>query len=189
MLSIRNLVKVYPGPVTALQGVSLEVPPGMFGLLGPNGARKSTLMRVLAGLLKATSGSVLLDGTDLLRHPDQIWPHLGFLPQDLGFYPHLTGAAMLDFLLQRRSAYEPHFGYRHRRAPETVAADYSERRAPSFRYQARTDSHAAPPAVLDLDRADRPDELGQFVSAQAAPFAPIFGILRRKRFHIFFFGS
>ena len=44
MLSIRDLVKVYPGPVAALHGVSLEIPPGMFGLLGPNGAGKSTLM-------------------------------------------------------------------------------------------------------------------------------------------------
>ena len=107
MLSIRDLVKVYPGPVTALQGVSLEVPPGMFGLLGPNGAGKSTLMRILAGLLEATSGSILLDGTDLLKHPDQIWPHLGFLPQEFGFYPHLTGAAMLDFLLQMKGVQSP----------------------------------------------------------------------------------
>jgi len=47
MLTIRDLVKVYPGPVTALQGINLDVPPGMFGLLGPNGAGKSTLMRLL----------------------------------------------------------------------------------------------------------------------------------------------
>ncbi|MEO6193818.1 MAG: ABC transporter ATP-binding protein, partial [Thermoanaerobaculia bacterium] len=42
MLTIRDLVKVYPGPVTALQGINLDVSPGMFGLLGPNGAGKST---------------------------------------------------------------------------------------------------------------------------------------------------
>ena len=56
MLTIRDLVKIYPGPVTALQGIDLDVPPGMFGLLGPNGAGKTTLMRILAGLLEATSG-------------------------------------------------------------------------------------------------------------------------------------
>lgn len=108
MLSIRDLVKVYPGPVAALHGVSLEIPPGMFGLLGPNGAGKSTLMRILAGLLEATSGGVLLDGTDVLKRPDRLWPHLGFLPQEFGFYPHLSGAAMLDFLLQMKGVQAPH---------------------------------------------------------------------------------
>ena len=107
MLSIRDLVKVYPGPVAALHGVSLEIPPGMFGLLGPNGAGKSTLMRILAGLLEATSGGVLLDGTDVLKRPDRLWPHLGFLPQEFGFYPHLSGAAMLDFLLQMKGVEAP----------------------------------------------------------------------------------
>jgi ABC-type multidrug transport system ATPase subunit len=101
MLAIRDLVKVYPGfpPVTALHGVSLDIPPGMFGLLGPNGAGKSTLMRVLAGVLEATSGSVTLDGVDTLAQPEQLWPVLGFLPQEFGFYPNLTGEKMLDFLL------------------------------------------------------------------------------------------
>jgi ABC-type multidrug transport system ATPase subunit len=56
MLVARSLVKVYPGPVTALNGIDLDVPPGMFGLLGPNGAGKSTFMKILAGLLEPTSG-------------------------------------------------------------------------------------------------------------------------------------
>ena len=46
MLSIHNLVKIYPGPVNALQGVSLNIGEGLFGLLGPNGAGKSTLMNL-----------------------------------------------------------------------------------------------------------------------------------------------
>jgi ABC-2 type transport system ATP-binding protein len=107
VLCIRDLVKVYPGPVTALHGVSLDIPPGMFGLLGPNGAGKSTLMRILAGLLEATSGSVRFDDIDVLARPERLWPHLGFLPQEFGFYPHLTGAAMLDFLLQMKGVQSP----------------------------------------------------------------------------------
>ena len=69
MLVIRDLVKVYPGPVAALQGIRLEIGNGMFGLLGPNGAGKTTLMRIVAGLLEATSGEVTLDGEDILAPP------------------------------------------------------------------------------------------------------------------------
>ena len=100
MLSVRNLVKVYPGPVTALQGVSLDIGTGMFGLLGPNGAGKSTFMRILAGVLEPTSGSVSLDGRDILADLDGLWSVLGYLPQDFGFFPHLTGQAMLEYLLE-----------------------------------------------------------------------------------------
>jgi len=100
MLSVRNLVKVYPGPVTALQGVSLDIGTGMFGLLGPNGAGKSTFMRILAGVLEPTSGSVSLDGRDVLAEPDALWSVLGYLPQDFGFFPHLSGQAMLEYLLE-----------------------------------------------------------------------------------------
>src|SRR5215212_8506607 len=100
MLSIASLVKVYPGPVTALHGVTLDIPPGMFGLLGPNGAGKTTLMRILAGVLEPTSGTVMLDGVDVLAHPDRLWARLGYLPQDFGFYPHLTGEQMLKYLLE-----------------------------------------------------------------------------------------
>ena len=100
MLSVRNLVKVYPGPVTALQGVSLDIGTGMFGLLGPNGAGKSTFMRILAGVLEPTSGSVTIDGRDVLADPSSLWRVLGYLPQDFGFFPHLTGEAMLEYLLQ-----------------------------------------------------------------------------------------
>ncbi len=107
MLTIRDLVKVYPGPVTALQGVNLDVPPGMFGLLGPNGAGKSTLMKILAGLLEATSGQVTLDGEDVLSKPERIRRRLGYLPQEFGFYPHLTGEKMLAYLLQLKGVEAP----------------------------------------------------------------------------------
>jgi ABC-type multidrug transport system ATPase subunit len=100
MLSIRNLVKVYPGPVAALQGVSLDIPGGMFGLLGPNGAGKTTLMRILAGVLEPTSGDVHVDSIDVLADPSRLRAQLGYLPQDFGFFPHLTGQAMLEYLLK-----------------------------------------------------------------------------------------
>ncbi|MCB1056366.1 MAG: ATP-binding cassette domain-containing protein [Acidobacteria bacterium] len=107
MLTIRELIKIYPGPVAALQGIQLDVPEGMFGLLGPNGAGKSTLMRILAGLLEATSGSAHLDGENILEDPKKVWRRLGYLPQDFGFYPHLSGEKMLAHLLQLKGVQPP----------------------------------------------------------------------------------
>lgn len=107
MLEIHDLVKVYPGPVAALQGLSLTIPTGMFGLLGANGAGKTTLMRILAGLLEPTSGRVLLDGLDVTETPELIWPRLGNLPQYFGFYPNLTGEAMLLHMLRLKGVDAP----------------------------------------------------------------------------------
>ena len=107
MLSARALTKIYPGPVTALNGIDLDVSPGMFGLLGPNGAGKSTFMKILAGLLEPTSGSVTLDGIDILKDPKLLWPRLGYLPQEFGFYPHLSGEAMLAHLLALKGVEAP----------------------------------------------------------------------------------
>ena len=107
MLELRDLQKVYPGPVAALNGVSLDVPVGMFGLLGPNGAGKTTLMRIVAGLLEPTAGRVILDGVDVTEAPQKVWSRLGYLPQEFGFYPHLTGEAMLKHLLELKGVTAP----------------------------------------------------------------------------------
>ncbi|HVR96709.1 MAG TPA: ATP-binding cassette domain-containing protein [Thermoanaerobaculia bacterium] len=100
-------MKVYPGPVAALQGIHLDIPSGMFGLLGPNGSGKTTLMRILAGLLEPTSGRVRLDGVDVIGRPELVWPRLGHLPQSFGFYPHLTGEAMLTHMLRLKGVAAP----------------------------------------------------------------------------------
>ena len=100
MLEIRDLVKVYPGPVAALKGLSVKMTVGMFGLLGPNGAGKSTLMKILAGLLEPTSGTATLDGVDLIENPSFVRSRLGYLPQSFGFYPHLSAEQMLLHLLR-----------------------------------------------------------------------------------------
>jgi ABC-2 type transport system ATP-binding protein len=107
MLSTRGLIKIYPGPVAALNGIDLDVGPGMFGLLGPNGAGKSTFMKILAGLLEPTAGTVTLDGMNVLKDPQALWPRLGYLPQEFGFYPHLSGEAMLAHLLTLKGVSAP----------------------------------------------------------------------------------
>ena len=98
MLTIRGLTKTYAGGVRALHGVSLEIPPGMFGLLGPNGAGKSTLMKILATLLEPDSGSATLDGLDLVANKDATRRLLGYLPQEFGVYPKMSAIDMLNHL-------------------------------------------------------------------------------------------
>lgn len=98
MLEIDTLRKRYANGVTALDGISLSAPRGMFGLLGPNGAGKSTLMRTLATLQTADAGSARLGAIDLLRDVAAARAVLGYLPQDFGLYPQLSARAMLDHL-------------------------------------------------------------------------------------------
>jgi ABC-2 type transport system ATP-binding protein len=98
VLSIRNLAKTYAGGVRALRGVSLDIPPGMFGLIGPNGAGKSTLMKILATLLDPDSGTATLDGLDLIANKDATRRLLGYLPQEFGVYPKMSAVDMLNHL-------------------------------------------------------------------------------------------
>ena len=95
-LRVRNLTKTYPGGIRALDNVDLTVGPGLYGLLGPNGAGKSTLMRTIATLQEPDSGSIHLDGADVLADPDRVRRQLGYLPQQIGAYPGVTGRQLLD---------------------------------------------------------------------------------------------
>ena len=95
-LKIAKLSKRYPNGVQALDDVTLEIRSGMFGLLGPNGAGKSTLMRIVATLQEADSGSVDLDGIDVLHDKDRVRQVLGYLPQEFGLYPKVTAVKLLD---------------------------------------------------------------------------------------------
>lgn len=97
-IDIRNLYKTYPGGVTALQDVTLDISIGMFGLLGPNGAGKSTLMKVLATLESPTSGDVFINGKNIHDQRKQVRQSLGYLPQEFGVYPQLTGAEFLTYV-------------------------------------------------------------------------------------------
>lgn len=101
-LIIQDLSKTYSNGVKALNNVSLHIGRGMFGLLGPNGAGKSTLMRTLATLQDADSGSVFLDGLDVLAEKQQVREKLGYLPQDFGLYPRISAEKMLDHIAQMK---------------------------------------------------------------------------------------
>ena len=97
-LTITNLSKTYSNGVQALKDVTLTIPQGMFGLLGPNGAGKSSLMRTIATLQEADSGSILLDDLDVLRQKEDVRKILGYLPQEFGVYPRVSADTMLDHI-------------------------------------------------------------------------------------------
>src|ERR1700709_590884 len=98
MLQILNLNKQYANGVHALNNVSLTINKGMFGLLGPNGAGKSSLMRTLATLQDADSGSAMLGDIDVLNNKDAVRKVLGYLPQEFGVYPRTSAVDLLDHL-------------------------------------------------------------------------------------------
>lgn len=86
------------GPLTAVDGLHLEVPRGeIFGLVGPDGAGKTTALRLLCGLLDPSAGTVEVAGFALSRQPDQVKDHLGYMPQRFGLYPDLTVSENLVF--------------------------------------------------------------------------------------------
>jgi ABC-type multidrug transport system ATPase subunit len=95
-LTIRHLSKTYPNGTQALKDVSLDIPPGMFGLLGRNGAGKSTLMRILATLQSPDQGSATLGDIDVIAEKDKVRQTLGYLPQSFGFHPRVSAERLLD---------------------------------------------------------------------------------------------
>ncbi|HTS89062.1 MAG TPA: ABC transporter ATP-binding protein [Gemmatimonadales bacterium] len=98
MIRLTNLTKRY-GKFTAVDGLNLEIRRGeLFGFLGPNGAGKTTTMRMIAGILKPTSGTIEIAGDDLALHPIRAKSRLGFIPDRPFVYDKLTGAEFLRFV-------------------------------------------------------------------------------------------
>lgn len=97
-LEINNLSKTYKNGVKALQGVTLTIGNGMFGLLGQNGAGKSSLMRTIATLQDADNGTVHFNGIDVSEKPEELRKVLGYLPQEFGVYPNVSAVELLDHI-------------------------------------------------------------------------------------------
>jgi ABC-2 type transport system ATP-binding protein len=106
-LTITGLSKTYPNGVQALKNISLTIGNHMFGLLGPNGAGKSTLMRTIATLQEPDSGTIFLDGIDVLKQKDAIRKTLGYLPQEFGVYPKISAIDMLSHLAVMKGITNP----------------------------------------------------------------------------------
>jgi ABC-type multidrug transport system ATPase subunit len=97
-LIINNLSKTYANGVQALKDVNLTINQGMFGLLGPNGAGKSSLMRTIATLQEADTGSITMGDIDVLKQKDEVRKMLGYLPQEFGVYPKVSAEDLLNHL-------------------------------------------------------------------------------------------
>ena len=102
----RGLTKTYQGDkktgdIVAVDHIDLQVAPGEFyGFLGPNGAGKSTSIKMLTGLLRPTSGQIVIAGHDLTADPLAVKRVIGVLPEDLNLYERLTAAEFLLFAAQ-----------------------------------------------------------------------------------------
>lgn len=97
MLEIQNLTKKY-GKFLALNNLNLHIGKGeIFGFVGPNGAGKTTTMRIVCGLLKATSGTVLVDGINAITNPEDIKRRVGYVPDFFGVYDNLKVLEYMEF--------------------------------------------------------------------------------------------
>ncbi|RBW56479.1 ABC transporter ATP-binding protein [Tenacibaculum sp. E3R01] len=97
-LKIENLTKTYSNGVKALKDINIEITNGMFGLLGANGAGKSSLMRTIASLQEPTSGTITFNDSNIVETPEKIRNCLGYLPQEFGVYPKISAEKLLNHL-------------------------------------------------------------------------------------------
>ena len=100
MIEIKNLVKHY-GDIEAVNGITFTVKDNeILGFLGPNGAGKSTTMNIITGYLSSTSGSVKIDGHDILEEPEIAKKQIGYLPEQPPLYNDMTVAEYLKFVCE-----------------------------------------------------------------------------------------
>lgn len=94
LFQFSNVTKTY-GPITALNNLTLSVPMGAIGLLGPNGSGKTTMIRTLLGLIPVDAGTGHVLGKDFRRQQLDIRREIGFAPEDECLFPHTVG---VDFV-------------------------------------------------------------------------------------------
>jgi len=96
-ISLQGLTRRF-GEETAVDGLSLQVAPGeLFGLVGPDGAGKTTTLRMLAGVLRPTAGAGVICGVDVVQDPEGAKPHIAYMSQQFGLYQDLTVRENIDF--------------------------------------------------------------------------------------------
>jgi len=89
-IAVAHLAKRF-GTTAAVSEVTFAVEPGeIFGLVGPDGAGKSTILRMLAGVMRPDRGTIAVDGVDVVKSPEQVKGHVSYMPQRFGLYEDLT---------------------------------------------------------------------------------------------------
>ncbi len=94
---VSSLTRSYDNGVTALDDVTLEIPPGRTALLGPNGAGKSTLLKILLGLTRPSRGAVEVLGRDPTRDPLGVRARVGYMPEDDAHLPGMTAVELCTY--------------------------------------------------------------------------------------------
>jgi len=99
-VEVKDLVKKYKN-FAAVRGISFEIREGeIFGLIGPNGAGKTTTLRIIATLLKPTSGNVKVFGYDVIKESEKVRELISYLPEEAGAYKDMTGMEYLKFMAE-----------------------------------------------------------------------------------------
>ncbi|MDE6727469.1 MAG: ATP-binding cassette domain-containing protein [Oscillospiraceae bacterium] len=101
-LELKDLTKKYGG-MTALDHISVKFTPGIYGILGANGAGKSTMMNLLTDNISRTDGEILFDGADILKLGKDFRRVLGYMPQQQGFYEHMTAQTFLYYIAELKA--------------------------------------------------------------------------------------
>lgn len=102
VIETKGLTKVY-GDQTVLNAVNLHVKRGrIYGLLGRNGAGKTTIMKIVLGLTSITSGEIEVFGQNIMKHEKELYPRIGAIIETPGFYPNLTGTENLEIFAKLR---------------------------------------------------------------------------------------
>ena len=96
-LQLKNLCRQF-ATTCAVNHVNATLSPGIYGLLGANGAGKTTFMRMICGVLKPTYGSIRLNGKSIEKLRERYYSLLGYMPQDFGFYPDFTAREFLLYM-------------------------------------------------------------------------------------------
>ena len=105
-VEMNNVTKNF-GKVAALKGVNLQIKEGeVLAYIGPNGAGKSTTIRVLLGILQASSGSAKVFGLDAWKHAVDIHRRIAYVPGDVNLWPNLTGGEVIDLFVNLRGSHD-----------------------------------------------------------------------------------
>ena len=133
VIEARGLIKRY-GRFPAVDGIDLTIEKGeVFGLLGPNGSGKTTTILLLLGLTEPTAGSIRVLGLDPLRQPLSVKRRVGYLPDQIGFYDHLTAHENLVYSARLGGLVSDEANRRIGRSLERVRlADVANRRVATF---------------------------------------------------------